>query len=189
MTDRRVWRTIVLAVSAAVAGAACHHAARPSRAVAPVAPDTAAIDTLLAHVWRVGAGRGPTRAAVLRHVGAPDSTVVTAYRNAAWPGIDSIARVWYPSFEYAYVVTRDHRDLLASVTLFGASDTLPGSIVVGRTTARRLRDLLDHVPTVSHHGKTTTFVCDLPWNGGDDQIEFVIVADTLRRVHWRPWID
>ncbi len=187
MTARGIWRTIGLA--AAAAGAACHSAARPSPAVAPVAPDTSAIDTLLAHVWRAGAGRGPTRAAVVRRVGAPDSVVVRLYRDSAWPGIDSIARVWYSSYEYAFVVTRDHRDLLASVTLFGAGDTLPGSIVVGRTTARMLRDLLDHVPTVTHRAGTTTFVCDLPWNGGDDQIEFVVVADTLRRVHWRPWID
>jgi hypothetical protein len=52
-----------------------------------------------------------------------------------------------------------------------------------------LRDLLDHVPTITQHGHTTVFVCELPWNGGDDQIEFVVVADTLRRVHWRPWVD
>lgn len=189
MTGRGTWRTIALAVSAAAVGAACQHATRPPRVVTPVVPDTAAIDTLLAHVWQAGAGRGPTRAAVLRQVGAPDSVVVRVYRDSAWPGIDSVARVWYPSFEYAYIVTRDHRDLLGSVTLFGASDTLPGPIVVGRTTTRTLRDLLDHVPTITHRGHTTTFVCDLPWNGGDDQIEFVVVADTLRRVHWRPWVD
>lgn len=182
-------RTILLAVSVAAAGVGCQHAARPPRVVTPVVPDTAAIDTLLAHVWRAGAGRGPTRAAVLRHVGAPDSVVVRVYRDSAWPGIDSVARVWYPSYEYAYIVTRDHRDLLGSVTLFGSRDTLPGPIVVGRTTTRMLRDLLDHVPTVTHRGRATIFVCDLPWNGGDDQIEFVVVADTLRRVHWRPWVD
>lgn len=186
---RPAYPTIALAILAAILGAACQHAARPARAVAPAAPDTAAIDTLLAQVWRAGAGRGANRAAVIRQVGAPDSVVVKSYRDAAWPGIDSIARVWYPSLEFAYIVTRDHRDLLANVTLFGPGDTLPGPIVVGRTTERTLRDLLDHVPTITRRGGATVFVCDLPWNGGDDQIEFLVVADTLRRVHWRPWVD
>jgi hypothetical protein len=131
---------------------------------------------------------GTTRVEVTRHFGTPQRDTGWAVQDSAWPGIDSAIRLTFHDYEIGFLITKDRRDLLAELTLLTFTDTLAGGIRLGMSTADLL-NTLHRVPTVRQRKDTSVVIVDDLSAPDEALVEFAIVAGTLRRVRFRPWID
>jgi hypothetical protein len=203
---RRAGRShrLLVVVLAAALPAACRASERKPTAdtsavlVAPPAPESlppgklTATDSARFRYWSFAGRFGESRSGLVARFGAPRSTSSDTLRNQHDPGVvDSLVTLWYAGFSVRFFVGSSGNEFPLAVSVTDSSIGLPLPVGIGSR-----RSAIDHYFGTPDYEKSrgdsllTQFV--VPSAGispGDNEVVFVLVGNTVRRIEWVYYID
>lgn len=161
-------------------------------AAADARPDTAADpDLLIRRIYDYGLGFGQTLEAIRGMMGPPTSADTTVGPNRHVRGaVDSLFVLRYPGLTFE--LNRPgpvEEDLLTSVSLSEPGHELPGRLRVGLTSREQLRRSLGPPDSTRFRADTSVVSYRVSGPAADRFVEFAVADDTVRRVHWVPYVD
>ena len=148
-------------------------------------------DSLVSAMAAVGRSFGESRAALRASLGPPDSVTTQVLANRHVAGETDSGFVWWYRGRRFGVLRPGPvgRDLLLSTDLWDPSQSLPGGIRVDRTRWESVEPVLAPASRQEMGADTAVLVYLWPPDGAADEVRFMFVADTLRRVTWVFYVD
>ena len=142
-------------------------------------------------VYDYGMSFGGSRAKIRAALGAPETADTSLVQNRHVEGArDSLFTLTYPGIRFA--LNRPEpvdEEFLTSVRLSSGEESLPGGLRVGKTKREAVVTLLGAPGDTSTRADTTVLSYEVPGEGADRFVDFLLTADTLRAVVWAPYVD
>jgi hypothetical protein len=201
------WKTcsrLLSAVVAAALTAACRGSERKPATdttavqVEPPAPESlpagplSSTDSARFHYWQFAGRFGESRAALVAKLGTPTSTTSDTLRNQHDPTVvDSLVTLWYAGVSVRFFVGSSGNEFPLAVSVTDSSIGLP--LPVGIGSPRSAIDRSFGAPDYEkRRGDSLLAQFVVPSAGispGDNELIFVFVGGTVRRIEWVYYVD
>lgn len=190
---------VAAALSAACAGSEQKRAADTTAApVAPPGPQpvpAASIsspDSARAFYWSFVDRFGASRSQLIARLGAPASTISDTLRNQHDPRVvDSLVTLRYAGLSVRFFVGMGGNEFPTAVSVTDSGIALPLQVGIGagRTEVERVFGEADYERTRGDSTLVEFLVPSVGISPGDNELTFVFVGGTVRRIEWVYYVD
>lgn len=164
----------------------------PSVPVPRPAPTFSPTDSARFFYWSFAGGFDATRAQLVARLGAPASTTRDTLRNEHDPGVvDTLVTLGYPGLSVRYFVGSRGNEFPTAVSVTDSAIVLPLPVGIGARRAALERYF--GAPDDERYRRDSVLVgFAVPSVGispGDNELVFVFVGSTVRRIDWVYYVD